>query len=198
MQSRGPSGVSFTAITPEGELPVQLALPGVHNVAYALAAIAVGLACGLRLAQIGAGLETVRSASGRLSAAQSATGATVIDDCYNANPGSVRAAIDMLAGCEGRRTLVLGAMRELGSGSEEMHREIGDYARAAGIDRFWGVGPELQAAMDGFGHGSCWFADCEAAITALSGEFGGGDTVLVKGSSSPFKPIRSFLESGMH
>ena len=184
VQSHGTRGVSFTAITPGGELPVNLSLPGVHNVANALAAIAVGLACGLRLDEIGAGLATVQPTSGRLAAAVSPAGATVIDDCYNANPGSVRAAIDMLAGCEGRRTLVLGAMRELGPTSEALHRDIGDYARTAGLDRFWGVGPELQCAVDSFGEGGRWFADCEAAIDACGHEFGAADTVLVKGSRS--------------
>ena len=152
--------------------------------ANALAAIAVGLACGLRLDEIGAGLEAVQPTSGRLAAAVSPAGATVIDDCYNANPGSVRAAIDMLAGCEGRRTLVLGAMRELGPTSEALHRDIGDYARAAGLDRFWGVGPELQCAVASFGPGGSWFADCDAAIDASGGEFAAADTVLVKGSRS--------------
>ncbi|MEE4144255.1 MAG: UDP-N-acetylmuramoyl-tripeptide--D-alanyl-D-alanine ligase [Halieaceae bacterium] len=184
VQSRGTAGVSFTAITPGGELRVNLALPGGHNVANALAAIAVGLACGLRLDEIGAGLETVQPTSGRLAAAVSPAGATVIDDCYNANPGSVRAAIDMLAGCEGRRTLVLGAMRELGPTSETLHRDIGAYARTAGLDRFWGVGPELQGAVDSFGAGGRWFADCETAIDAIGAEFGAADTVLVKGSRS--------------
>ncbi len=184
VQSHGTRGVSFTALTPVGELAVNLSLPGVHNVANALAAIAVGLACGLRLDEIGAGLEAVQPTSGRLASAVSPAGATVIDDCYNANPGSVRAAIDMLAGCAGRRTLVLGAMRELGPSSEALHRDIGDYARAAGLDRLWGVGPELQCAVDGFGRGGRWFADCEAAIEAIQGEFAAADTVLVKGSRS--------------
>ncbi|MDH5172889.1 MAG: UDP-N-acetylmuramoyl-tripeptide--D-alanyl-D-alanine ligase [Gammaproteobacteria bacterium] len=180
----GVRGTRFTAVTPRGELPVNLGLPGAHNVANALAAIAVGLACGLELEEIGAGLETVRPTPGRSAATLSPGGATVIDDCYNANPGSVRAAIDLLAGCEGRRTLVLGAMRELGPDSELMHRQIGGYARGAGIDRFWGVGPELQVAVDEFGSGGRWFADCETAVGAIGGEFGAGDTVLVKGSRS--------------
>ncbi len=184
IQPRGVGGISFTAITPQGELPVSLSLPGVHNVANALAATAVGLACGLQLGEIGAGLEAVRPTAGRLAATISPSGATVIDDCYNANPGSVRAAIDMLAGCEGRRTLVLGAMRELGPVSEALHREIGEYARASGIDRFWGVGSELQCAVDGFGEGGRWFDGCMTAIGALGGEFKAGDKVLVKGSRS--------------
>ena len=178
----GVKGVSFTALTPAGSMPVTLALPGVHNVANALATTAVALACGLDLTQIRCGLEAVQPTAGRLATAHSPAGSTVIDDCYNANPGSVRAAIAMLAGCEGRRTLILGAMRELGPTSEALHREIGEYARTAGIERFWGVGPELQVAVDAFGSDACWFADCESAIDATAGEFNNDDTVLVKGS----------------
>lgn len=181
---RGTHGVSFTAITPRGELAVDLALPGKHNVANALAAIAVGLACGLPLDQIGVGLATVQPTAGRLAAAVSPAGVTVIDDCYNANPGSVRAAIDTLAGCDGSTTLVLGAMKELGPTSESLHREIGEYARGVGIDRFWGVGSQLQVAVEAFGRGGHWFADCESAISAITDSFTNGDTVLVKGSRS--------------
>ncbi len=116
IQPRGVEGVSFIVSTPVGEAPVRLALPGRHNVANALAAIAVGLACELSLAQICRGLESVQPVAGRLRPVSTALGVTLIDDCYNANPGSVRAAIDLLAGCGGRRTIVLGAMKELGAG----------------------------------------------------------------------------------
>jgi UDP-N-acetylmuramoyl-tripeptide--D-alanyl-D-alanine ligase len=111
-------------------------------------------------------------------------GVTVIDDCYNANPGSVRAAIDMLAACPGRRTLVLGGMRELGADSSALHREVGEYARAAGIDQLWGVGPELEVCVNAFGANGRYFEDRAAAVSALQGQFGAGDTVLVKGSRS--------------
>ncbi len=184
IRSRGVEGLSFIATTPAGEVPIRLHLPGRHNVANALAAIAVGLACGLSLAEIGAGLESVRPVAGRLVTARNAAGATVVDDSYNANPGSVRAAIDLLADCEGRRTLVLGAMRELGATSEALHREVGEYARTAGLEGFWGVGPELAVAVAAFGEGGRHFEDRDAAIAATGGAFGGGDTVLVKGSRS--------------
>jgi UDP-N-acetylmuramoyl-tripeptide--D-alanyl-D-alanine ligase len=184
IQSRGIEGVSFIALTPAGDVPVRLHMPGVHNVANALAAIAVGLACELSLDEIRRGLEQVRPVAGRLSAARTGAGVTVIDDCYNANPGSVRAAIDTLADCSGRRTLVLGAMRELGPDSEAMHREIGDYARQAGIDGFWGVGPELAAAAAAFGEGARHFEDRDALVAVLPADLESGDTLLVKGSRS--------------
>lgn len=163
-------------------MAVRLGLPGVHNVANALAATAVGLACELSLEEIGAGLAQAAPVSGRLAVGRSPAGATVVDDCYNANPGSVRAAIDILAGCDGRRTLLLGAMRELGPESAALHREVGVYARSAGIDRLWGVGEELLPSVEAFGTGGRHFADRAAAIAALSGAFGRDDTVLVKGS----------------
>lgn len=180
--ARGVAGISFEMHTPAGQAHISLALPGKHNVANALAAAAVGYACGLSLAQIQSGLESAQAVAGRLSACEGVNGAVVIDDCYNANPGSVRAAIDTLASCEGRRTLVLGAMRELGPTSESLHREIGSYARDAQIDRLWGVGEELEPAVQAFGEAGRWFPDCAAAIEALTDEFGGEDTVLVKGS----------------
>ncbi|MEP1596372.1 MAG: cyanophycin synthetase, partial [Halieaceae bacterium] len=107
---------------------------------------------------------------------------TVIDDCYNANPGSVRAAIDLLASCPGRRTLVLGEMRELGVDSDELHRQMGEYASARGIERFWGVGPALASAVSAFGHGAEAFENRELAIAAIPGAFDVDDTVLIKGS----------------
>jgi UDP-N-acetylmuramoyl-tripeptide--D-alanyl-D-alanine ligase len=184
IQTKGLEGVGFTVSTPAGEIAVRLALPGVHNVANALAAVAVGLACNLSLTEIRDGLESLQPVDGRLRALRSPRGFTVIDDCYNANPGSVRAAIDLLATCPGRRTLVLGAMRELGADSAALHREMGEQARAAGIDRLWGVGPELEVCVDAFGEGGSFFPDRDAALSSLQQQFEPDDTVLVKGSRS--------------
>ncbi|MEM9256039.1 MAG: UDP-N-acetylmuramoyl-tripeptide--D-alanyl-D-alanine ligase [Pseudomonadota bacterium] len=181
---RGVEGSSFTASTPEGDIAIRLSLPGRHNVANALAAIAVGLACNLDLTTIRDGLEALRPTQGRLHPVTVASGACIIDDCYNANPGSVRAAIDLLGSCQGNRVLVLGAMRELGPDSEAMHREIGAHAQTVGIDRLWGVGEELRATVAAFGGGGEWFVDREAAAERACAEFGRGDTVLVKGSRS--------------
>ncbi|MEQ9395014.1 UDP-N-acetylmuramoyl-tripeptide--D-alanyl-D-alanine ligase [Haliea sp.] len=180
IQSRGVAGISFVATTPAGDAPIRLQLPGLHNVSNALAAIAVGLACGLTLAEITAGLASVAPAPGRGALLRGRSGATLVDDTYNANPGSVRAAIDLLADCGGRRTLVLGAMLELGEDSEQMHRDIGSYARERGLDRFVGVGAALAGAAAAFG--GDWFEDCDAAAAALAGTLSANDTVLIKGS----------------
>jgi UDP-N-acetylmuramoyl-tripeptide--D-alanyl-D-alanine ligase len=184
VQSRGVDGSSFTVSTPVGDMAMRLMLPGVHNVANALAAVAVGLACDVPLAEIRDGLESLQPVDGRLRSLRSPQGAVVIDDCYNANPGSVRAAIDMLAACSGRRTLLLGAMRELGENSVALHREIGAYARTAGIDQLWGVGPELEICVEAFGASGRHFDDRNAVLDQLDGQFGEGDTVLIKGSRS--------------
>lgn len=180
IQSRGVAGISFVATTPAGDAPIRLQLPGLHNVSNALAAIAVGLACGLTLAEITAGLASVTPTSGRGALLRGRSGATLVDDTYNANPGSVRAAIDLLADCGGRRILVLGAMLELGEDSEQMHREIGSYARERGLDGFVGVGAPLAGAAEAFG--GEWFQDCDAAAAALADTLTAGDTVLIKGS----------------
>ena len=144
----------------------------------------MGLACNLALTEIRDGLEALRPVAGRLCRHTAPSGAIVIDDCYNANPASVRAAIDILAACGGRRTLVLGAMLELGPDSPRLHREIGEYARTAGIERFWGVGPELQQAVSEFGSAGRFFADRDAWLTGEREALGPDDTLLVKGSRS--------------
>ncbi|MDG2272110.1 MAG: UDP-N-acetylmuramoyl-tripeptide--D-alanyl-D-alanine ligase, partial [Halioglobus sp.] len=184
IQGMGVRGISFTVSTPIGDMSMRLNLPGVHNVANALAAVAVGLACELSLADIRDGLESLEPSGGRLRSMLSPSGAAIIDDCYNANPGSVRAAIDMLATCSGQRTLVLGAMRELGRGSREFHKEVGAYAFDAGIEQLWGVGPELEVCVEAFGARGRFFADRAAALVDIEGQFGEDDTVLVKGSRS--------------
>jgi len=180
IQSRGMAGISFVATTPVGDTPIRLQLPGLHNVSNALAAIAVGLSCGLSLAEITAGLASVTPAPGRGALHKGRHGATLVDDTYNANPGSVRAAIDLLAVCAGRRTLVLGAMLELGDNSEQLHRDIGSYARERGLDRFVGVGAALAGAAEA--SGGEWFADCDAAAAALADTLTADDIVLIKGS----------------
>jgi len=177
------AGTDFDLMTPAGSSTVHLPLPGRHNVANALAAAAGALALGVDLADIVAGLESIRPEPGRLSVRRLSNGLVLIDDAYNANPASVKAAVDVLARCAGRRTLILGAMAELGEDSSVLHLDVGEYARQSGIDEFWGVGPELSAAVAAFGAGGRHYANRAALLGDLRG-FGAGDCVLVKGSRS--------------
>ncbi len=180
----GMLGSDFVASTPSGDFRVSLQLPGRHNVANALAAIAVGIACDIPVSDIQRGLHCVTPVTGRLAVTPALGGATLIDDCYNAQPGSVKAAVDLLALADGTRTLVLGAMKELGPQSDALHVEVAEYAKAAGLDQLWGVGEELRSATRAFGDGGRFFPDKHSAIECLAGAFGRGDTVLVKGSRS--------------
>jgi len=184
IQLHGFEGSSFTASTPEGDIAIRLALPGRHMVGNALFAIAAGLACQLPLAKIRNGLESLRPTEGRQRILRLETGATLIDDCYNANPGSVSAAIEMLSRCPGRRTLVLGAMLELGDRSAALHREIGALASSVGLDQLVGVGEAVRPAIDAYGSAGRWYATREEAAAALRGELGSDETVLIKGSRS--------------
>ena len=142
----------------------------------------MGLACQLTVEELRTGLESVAPVAGRLSVQLAESGALVIDDCYNANPGSARAAIDTLVASEGRSTLVMGAMRELGTDSVDLHRQLGVYARESGVTQFWGVGDELKVAVDAFGDSGRWFPDCSGAVAQAPAAFSDGDTVLIKGS----------------
>ncbi|HKK22344.1 MAG TPA: UDP-N-acetylmuramoyl-tripeptide--D-alanyl-D-alanine ligase, partial [Pseudohaliea sp.] len=145
---RGAAGSAFMLHTPAGEAPVELAVPGGHNVANALAAAAVAHACGLVPAAIAAGLSRAGAVAGRLARHRGFGGMTVIDDCYNASPGSVRAAIDLLAGCAGPTVIALGAMLELGDAADAFHAEMGRRARERGIDVFVGVGDAVRPALE--------------------------------------------------
>ena len=163
--------------TPAGEADATLAIPGLHNVRNALAAAACAHAVGIKPSTIAQGLTAFRPYSGRLQVKRAASGATVIDDSYNANPDSVRAAIDVLATCPAPTALVLGDMGEVGERGGEFHREVGEYARAKGVTQLLAMGEATRETVAAFGQGARHFAAVEELIAQIQAK-----TILVKGS----------------
>jgi UDP-N-acetylmuramoyl-tripeptide--D-alanyl-D-alanine ligase len=177
----------FRLSAPQGSAAIELSLGGAHNVANALAAAAAAAAAGATLEHIAAGLAAVRAVPGRLQFKQSASGAWLIDDSYNANPSSMRAAIEVLATLSGRKWLVLGDMGELGAFAADAHTDIGEFARAQGIERLYATGPLMQRAVESFGAGARWYgaaAELTAAVDEALRGAGPEVRLLVKGSRS--------------
>jgi UDP-N-acetylmuramoyl-tripeptide--D-alanyl-D-alanine ligase len=177
-----PAGGPMAFATPAGDAEARLAAPGRHNVSNALAAAAAALAIGIPLPAIVRGLEAFRPVAGRLVALQSGAGATVLDDTYNANPDSVRVAIDVLGAAPPPRWLVLGDMGEVGANGPEFHREAGAHARGAGVDRLLTVGALAAESAAAFGEGGEHFAAVDALAAHVAATARAGTTVLVKGS----------------
>lgn len=158
-----------------------LSAAGQHNVRNALAACAATLAIGIDLQTIAQGLSAFTPVAGRLQKKQAKNGAIVIDDTYNANPDSVRAAIDVLAHAPAPRTLVLGDMGEVGSEGVAFHEEIGEYARARHIDQLYTVGELARHASRAFGRPARHFETMETLNDEVA-SVPPGASVLVKGS----------------
>ncbi len=202
-------GMRFVLIAPEGEAEVTLALPGRHNVRNALAAAALALGAGASFDAVVTGLEAARPVAGRLVRHVLGNGATLIDDSYNANPGSLNAAIDLLststqAEGQGDAWLVLGDMRELGADAQALHAEAGRRAKAAGIARMYALGELSAHAAQAFGEGARTFDSHAALAEALQRDLAAGitaPTILVKGSrgSAMDRVVRQLLEQeGAH
>lgn len=177
-----PGSQEFNLSTPAGDATLRIHAPGRHSVANALAATSAALAIGVPLTAVAAGLESFRPVPGRLALLQGASGAAVLNDTYNANPDSVRAAIDVLAALPPPRWLVLGDMGEVGANGPGFHREVGEYARSARIERLLTVGPLAAQSASAFGSGAEHFASVEALAVHVAASARAGTTVLVKGS----------------
>ncbi|MBO9882468.1 UDP-N-acetylmuramoyl-tripeptide--D-alanyl-D-alanine ligase [Xanthomonas sp. D-109] len=157
----------FVLTTPRGDVEATLPLPGRHNLQNALAAAALALALGVAPARIAAGLAQVQPVPGRQITHTLPDGAVLIDDSYNANPGSLAAAIDALAAAGGERWLVLGDMRELGADAAALHASGGRRARDAGLTRLYALGPLSAHAAQAFGESGRVFDSHAALIEAL-------------------------------
>ncbi|MCB1737688.1 MAG: UDP-N-acetylmuramoyl-tripeptide--D-alanyl-D-alanine ligase, partial [Gammaproteobacteria bacterium] len=170
--------------TPLGVLQVDLPLPGEHNVLNALGASAAAVAAGAGLAEIKSGLEGMHAVGGRLVSRPGIKGASVIDDTYNANPSSFRAAIAVLAAQSRSAWLVMGDMGELGDTGPQLHAEVGEWARQSGIARLFALGPMSREAVAAFGDGARHFETVESLNAALLAEVRTGQQILIKGSRS--------------
>lgn len=184
--------------TAQGEIEIQLKTLGNHNVRNALAASAVALAAGVSLEKVKEGLESFDPVNGRMQAKNLDANRTVIDDSYNANPDSVRAAIDALKQSGKLSWLVLGDMGEVGDQGHAFHREVGAYAAEQGIAKFFSIGEQCKFAVQGFeqmvqelklSSAAEHFADIDALKTRLMSDLrlqqerGGKHlNILVKGS----------------
>jgi UDP-N-acetylmuramoyl-tripeptide--D-alanyl-D-alanine ligase len=174
----------FTLKTPEGTAPIRLHIAGRHNVKNALAASACALAAGVPLAAVAQGLMAFEPVKGRSRALllQTIKGEiTVVDDTYNANPDSVRAAIDVLAELPAPRLMVLGDMGEVGNQGPEFHAEVGAYAAERGIEALFSLGDLCKHSAQAFG-AARHFEDMDRLLDAVVAQVDGFHSVVVKGS----------------
>jgi len=181
--------VSFQLHTPQGEIQVSLPIPGRFNVSNALAAAAVGYCLKIPLAGIKTGLESFMPVKGRMNLLRIAHGPCLIDDTYNANPASVKAAIDTLAGLHKKQQgiAVLGDMLELGQASRDLHTEVGRFAATSGLTKIYATGNFADAVEKGARDGGMEPADIfcgskDDILSALKKTIKPNDWVLIKGS----------------
>jgi UDP-N-acetylmuramoyl-tripeptide--D-alanyl-D-alanine ligase len=164
------------------QIGVHLKVPGEHNQMNALAAAAGALALDIPLETIRRGLDDFCGVAGRLRTFTGHNSATIIDDTYNANPDSVKAAIRVLAAIKPPRYLVLGDMGELGANAAAMHRDVGAYARAAGIEKVFALGEMSRETTAAFGAQAAHFGTADDLVSSLRPLLGPHTTALVKGS----------------
>ncbi len=190
-------GNQFALATPAGRIEATLQVPGEHNLRNAAAAASLALALGIPAASITRGLAAYSGVKGRLQSHACILGATLIDDTYNANPDSVLAAIQVLAARSGQRILVLGDMGELGPDAAELHREVGERARAAGIERLLCLGEMTQQSVAAFGSGGMFFERIEELLAEIECALAPEVSVLVKGSRfmQMERVVKSFMEN---
>ncbi|HBA63589.1 MAG TPA: UDP-N-acetylmuramoylalanyl-D-glutamyl-2, 6-diaminopimelate--D-alanyl-D-alanine ligase [Lachnospiraceae bacterium] len=185
IRNLGLKGTACILILPNGRIEVTIPIPGSHMVYNALAGACVGLKLGLTLDEIKAGIEALTPVSGRNHIIESGT-YTLIDDCYNANPVSMRASIDVLSFALGRKVAVLGDMFELGKQELELHYEVGEYAAAKHIDLVISIGNLAREIAEGASHHASTqvlhFNTKEEFLAQKDSLLQTGDTILIKAS----------------
>ena len=189
-------GSTLAVTLPHACLEIALQVPGEHNAMNALAAAAAAFALDVSLRSIDVGLSGFTGVKGRLQRKPALHGSTFLDDTYNANPDSVKAALAVLARQPGRKVLVLGDMGELGADAVAMHAQIGQAARAAGVDRLLALGDLSKETVAAFGAGAMHFERIQELLAELENELAPGITVLVKGSRfmQMERVVQSFME----
>jgi UDP-N-acetylmuramoyl-tripeptide--D-alanyl-D-alanine ligase len=190
-------GSTLAIVLPNGVLDVTLQVPGRHNAMNALAAAAAACALDCGHGSIVAGLSGFAGTKGRLQRKPALHGSTFIDDTYNANPDSVKAALAVLAQQPGKKLLVLGDMGELGEDAAAMHAQIGLAARAAGVDRLLALGELSKETVGAFGSGAMHFERIQELLAELENALTPDTTVLVKGSRfmQMERVVNSFTEA---
>ncbi|MEQ1592961.1 MAG: UDP-N-acetylmuramoyl-tripeptide--D-alanyl-D-alanine ligase [Thiobacillaceae bacterium] len=190
-------GGKLAIITADARIDVSLHVPGEHNARNALAAAAAALALDIAPAHIAAGLSGFTGVKGRLMRLPALHGSTFIDDTYNANPDSVRAALSVLAAQPGKKILVLGDMGELGSDAAALHAQMGLAARQAGVEKLFALGDLSRETVGAFGAGAMHFERIQELLADLENELAADTTVLVKGSRfmQMERVVQSFVEA---
>ncbi|MHA7927293.1 MAG: UDP-N-acetylmuramoyl-tripeptide--D-alanyl-D-alanine ligase [Marinobacter sp.] len=185
IENQGAGTRTIQVSGPDGwQCRVTLGLEGDHNITNMLLSIAATRELGASDQAIADGLASLAPVKGRLQVLKLSPELTLIDDSYNANPSSMKAALGVLAGREGQKIAVLGAMAELGAEAGALHREVGECARERGIDRLITVGPGCEGYGDGFGESTELGLSHEQAVESAVGDKNTPLTVLVKGSRS--------------
>ncbi|GGY62744.1 UDP-N-acetylmuramoyl-tripeptide--D-alanyl-D-alanine ligase [Cellvibrio zantedeschiae] len=178
--------VAFDLVIHDKKIPVSINALGEHSVRNALMAAAMAHAVGASLESIKQGLGNFSAVGGRMSRHIGTNQSLIIDDSYNANPGSVRVAIDVLAARNGKRILVLGDLAELGANAESLHAQLGAYAKQQNIDHFYTLGVLTKHASESFGSqvDQHHFVERDLLIAALKKQATPDTTILIKGSRS--------------
>lgn len=175
--------IKFELVTDLGMIEVILPMVGLHNVMNALAAAAVARALDISLQDIKHGLEAMQAVTRRMEIKAGKYGAKVIDDSYNANPVAMKYAIDVLAKQAGKKIMVIGDMLELGPEAAEKHKQLGQQAKDAGIDRLLGFGDLTKWAITEFGTNGEFFTEKAKLIAKLSTMLDSDTVILIKGSN---------------
>ncbi len=195
----GEFGGTLHVICPQGSASIALQVPGEHNARNALAALAGVLAVGVDLHAAATALARFAGVKGRLQRTPALHGGLFIDDTYNANPDSTRAALAVLARQSGHRYFVLGNMGELGEGGPAMHAQIGLAAREAGVERLFGLGELAREAVRAFGAGGMYYERIEELLADVENALAPDVTVLVKGSRAmQMDRVIKSLSEGAH